>query len=105
MGVYDESVISEAARRIRRAAPGAIVTVFGSHARDDAGAQSDLDLLVVEPEVANRARESVRLRRTLRGMDLFVDVVVVSASDAERLRGERNHVVATAMREGRVLAA
>lgn len=103
--MYDESVIEEAARRIADAAPGAQVILFGSHARGEAREDSDLDLLVVEPTVDDAPREEVRLRRTLRGLNLFADVVVVSASDAERLRGVPSSVVGTALAEGRVLAA
>jgi predicted nucleotidyltransferase len=40
-------LIEEAARRIRAAAPGAQVILFGSHARGEA----HVDLLVVEPTV------------------------------------------------------
>jgi predicted nucleotidyltransferase len=52
------------------------VILFGSHARGEAGPQSDLDLLVVEPAVDDPVKESVRLRGTLRGLDLFAGVIV-----------------------------
>jgi predicted nucleotidyltransferase len=103
--VFDTSVIEEAARRIYAAAPGARVILFGSHARDEAREDSDLDLLVVEPVVDDTAREEVRLRRALRGLGLFADVVVVSATDAQRLRDVPSSVVGLALAEGRVLAA
>lgn len=86
--MYDETVIEEAARRIRDAAPGAEVILFGSHARGDARADSDLDLLVIEPTIAESPREEVRLRRALRGLGLFADLIVVSAAEASRLRDE-----------------
>ena len=103
--MYDDGVIMEAARRIRDAAPGAQVILFGSHMRGEARQDSDLDLLVVEPVVEDAAREEVRLRRALRGLGLFADVVVVSATDAARLRDVPYSVVAVALAEGRVLAA
>ena len=40
--------------------------LFGSYARGDAREDSDLDLLVIEPRVDDRAKEMVRLRRVLR---------------------------------------
>jgi predicted nucleotidyltransferase len=104
-GMYDSGVIEEVGRRISAAAPGSRVVLFGSHARGEAHASSDLDLLVVEPEVADAAREEVRLRRELRGLGVFADVMVVSEVDAERLRGVRSTVVGRALDEGRVLAA
>ena len=36
--------------------------LFGSHARGEARPHSDVDFLVVEPEVANEAEESVRTK-------------------------------------------
>ena len=41
------------------------IILFGSQARGDADAGSDIDLLVIETEVPNRAAEMVRLRRLL----------------------------------------
>jgi predicted nucleotidyltransferase len=103
--MYDDGVIEAAARRITAAAPGARVILFGSHARGEAQEDSDLDLLVVEPEVEDAASEEVRLRRALLGLRLFVDVVVVSEADVGRLRGVPSSVVGIALSEGRVLAA
>jgi predicted nucleotidyltransferase len=82
--MFDEDVIAEAARRLSAAAPGAQIILFGSHARGDAGPDSDLDFLVVEPAVEDVVAESVRLRRTLRGLGLFADIVVVSVARRAR---------------------
>jgi predicted nucleotidyltransferase len=56
--------------------PQARVILFGSHARNDANPESDLDLLVIEPEVENAAMESVRLHRTQRGLGIPADVAL-----------------------------
>lgn len=61
----DEKLIAEAGRRLSEAAPDARVILFGSHARGDAKPGSDLDLLVVEPELKSRRAEFVRLREAL----------------------------------------
>ena len=56
-----ETLIAEAGRRLCKAAPpGTRVILFGSHARGQAGRHSDLDFLVIEPEVENTVAESVR---------------------------------------------
>jgi predicted nucleotidyltransferase len=104
-GVIDEATIAEAGRRLAEAAPGARVVLFGSHARGEAGPRSDLDFLVVEPEVADVAAESVRLRRALRGLRIAADVVVVSERDVEDWRDVRGSLVHAALADGRVLAA
>jgi uncharacterized protein len=81
--MIDEATINEAGRRLLDAAPaGTRVILFGSHARGEAGRHSDLDLLVIEPNVQNAAEESVRLRRTLRGLLHAADVIVASEQRA-----------------------
>lgn len=104
MQVIDETVIAEAGRRLAVAAPDAQVILFGSHARGEATPGSDVDFLVVEPEVANEAEESVRLHRTLRDLRLPADVIVVSRDYAERWREVRGGLVHAALSQGRVLA-
>ena len=99
----DDTLIAEAARRLAAAAPGARVILFGSHARGEAGPHSDVDFLVVEPEVSNEAEESVRLLRRLRDLRLPADVVVVSRRYAEDWRDIRGGIVHAALSQGRVL--
>ena len=60
------------------------MVLFESQARGDAGADSDYDLLVVEPSVEDRVRESVRLRRELRGLGVSIDLVVMDEDTANR---------------------
>jgi hypothetical protein len=47
--------------------------------------------------------ESVRLRRTLRGLGVPIDVLVFDSEDAERRLAVRGTVVERALREGQVL--
>jgi uncharacterized protein len=102
--VIDADVIDQAARRIVAAAPGARVILFGSHARGEAGPDSDVDLLVVEPHVADRFGEIVRLQRVLAPLRLPADVVVVSEAHVEEWGGVHSTMLHDALREGRVLA-
>lgn len=103
--MVDQAVIEEAGRRLARAAgDSAQVILFGSHARGDAGDQSDLDFLVVEPDVKNEAEESVRLSRELRDLRIPVDVVVVSRGYVDAWRNVRGSVVHSALGHGHVLA-
>lgn len=104
MQAVDETLIAEAGRRLAAAAPDPQVILFGSHARGEAGPNSDVDFLVVEPEVANEVKESVRLHRTLRDLRIPADVIVVSRDYAERWREVCGGLVHAALSQGRVLA-
>jgi predicted nucleotidyltransferase len=103
--MFSEAVIAEAARRLVSAAPGAQVILFGSHARGDAKPGSDLDFLVVERKVEDAVVESVRLRRTLRGLGVFADVIVISVQEAEEWRDVRGSLIHAAFADGRAIAA
>ena len=86
-----DDLIDEAARRITAAAPGARVILFGSQARGEAGPDSDVDLLVVEPSVDDRFAEIVRLQRVLAPLRLPADVVVVSEAHVEEWGDVHRH--------------
>jgi len=90
-------------RRIReRFAPIRIV-LFGSRARGDAQPGSDVDLLVVLPEVPNSRKAAVDIRRALSDIPLGKDVIVTSP-DEIALRGDViGSVLRSALREGSVL--
>src|SRR5206468_10242998 len=96
-----EAVILEAVRRVLAAAPDAEVVVFGSHGRGSAQEGSDLDLLVIEPQVRSRQDESVRLSDVLRPMKIPVDVIVVSRKTFEEWADTPGTVIYEAAREGK----
>ena len=63
----DATTTQAAIRALSEAAPpDTQILLFGSQADGTARADSDLDFLVIEPTVEDRAREMVRLRRSLR---------------------------------------
>ena len=83
------------------------VILFGSHARGDAGTDSDVDLIVVEAEPfgsgRDRRAEAVRLWRALAGFRVPKDILVYSHDEVDYWRDSLNNVLARALREGRVL--
>lgn len=80
------------------------VILFGSHARGEAGPDSDVDFLVIEPVVENRLEEWERLRRSLRDFPMPVDIVVMDEKRAGRRAKVPGTMVHQALRDGRILA-
>lgn len=66
---------------------------FGSHARGSATPRSDIDVLVIKPEVENTELESVRLMHAVRDLRLPVEIVVVSEREAAEWRDVRGSLV------------
>ena len=100
--MIDEETISKAANLLLRTAPkGSKVILSGSHARGDADRHSDLDFIVVEPEVENRFEEMVRLAEILRPLRLPVEILVHSAERFEYWRDTPNTVIYRAIKEGK----
>ena len=94
---------SEAVRRIVEAAQPRKVVVFGSQARGEGTEDSDLDLMVIMDHVESQVRESVRLRRLLKGLIMAVDVLVVSRGKYDYWCDTPGNVFYEAKHEGRVL--
>jgi uncharacterized protein len=101
-----QEVIEMAGRTLAAVAAEPVkIVLFGSHARGDAGPDSDFDFLVVEREPEDRHAEMVRLGRALRPLKVPFDVLVVSESYAEDWGGVEGSMVHAALTEGRVLHA
>ena len=83
------------------------VILFGSRARGDAAADSDVDLIVVGSASfgpnRNRDFEETRLWRALARFHVPKDILVFSRDEVDYWHDSLNHVLARALREGKVL--
>jgi len=79
------------------------VVLFGSHARGEAGDDSDVDLFV-EMETEQRPPERAIEVSAIFGLRRWpLDVVVYTPSEVERLRGVRGTLLSIIEEEGKVL--
>jgi predicted nucleotidyltransferase len=96
------SWVDDVTARIFERSEASKIVVFGSVQRGDDGPDSDIDLLVVLPQVSRRHDDAVRVLRVLRDMPVPIDLIVIDEASLE----ERSHepgLVRVALREGRVL--
>jgi predicted nucleotidyltransferase len=102
MAVADQ--LDEIVRRLVAAYQPERMYLFGSHARGDAGPDSDFDLLVIVPDDAELNRRRSRLAyEVLRGTGIAADVIVWIRDYFERRRVVPASLSATIDREGRLL--
>ena len=103
----DELLLQRMTASIVEVADPEQVILFGSRARGDAETDSDVDLVVVEAEPfgpgRDRGAEEIRLWRALAKFHVPKDVLVYSRAEVDYWRNSLNHVLARALREGKVL--
>lgn len=97
--------VQVAVERLVAAAHPKQIILFGSRARGDADARSDVDLLIVKENVTNRYEELVELDRSLAGLTIPVDILLVSEAEFEERAAQPGTVEHVARDEGRVLYA
>ena len=101
-GTPDEQMLADVTQSIVEAVNPERIILFGSAARGEMRAKSDLDVLVVKGGDHFRAvsrRIYLRLPRKRRA----VNVVVATNEDIDRHRDAPYYLIRTALREGRVL--
>ena len=103
MSVLESTTIAKITELLVEAAKPRRIILFGSHARGDAAADSDIDLMVVERGVTDRIAEMVRLRRALLPLDVGVDLLVVAEDHFNYWQHTPGNIYSEAAIEGRVL--
>ena len=78
--------------------------IFGSYIRGKTDENSDLDILVVTgDEIDNMRKESVRIRRELKGIGMPMDILVVTESCLDELAEAPGMIYREALRNGKVV--
>jgi len=102
MGI-DDTLTHELVRRILTAAKPDRIILFGSAASGAMTRDSDIDLLVVEPQPGNPRDASVKIRRALGEVGYPVDVIVISTERFEETKNIFGGIAYPAHKFGRVL--
>lgn len=102
-----EEILSDMVQAIVREVDPERIYLFGSRARGDARADSDMDLLIVESGPFstdhNRWQEIKRVRRALSPFRIPKDILVYTADEVTKWQYTVNHIIARALREGKLL--
>jgi predicted nucleotidyltransferase len=97
----DPFILEKIVQRIVTCAHPEKIILFGSGARGNMGPDSDIDLLVIKEGEFDAGAITDEIYMNLIGIGQAVDVVVVSAVDAERYRDSPYFIVYPALLEGR----
>ena len=95
--------VSEATRRMVSVANPQTVLLFGSAARGEMDADSDLDFLVIVQPPVHRRKLAQEIYRNLHGLPVAVDVIVVTSEDIERYGDKVGTILPIARSEGKVV--
>ena len=96
--------INEAVKTLVREGKPRRVILFGSAATGKLHMNSDADFLVVTgADVPSPRKESVRLRRALRGLSMAMDILVVSEARLKSLADVPGLIYREALKTGRVV--
>ena len=93
----------EIVRRVLTVANPDRIILFGSAATGQMTRDSDIDLLIVEPEAANRHEESVKIRSAIGDISFPVDVIVINTERFEATKDIFGGIAYPAHKYGRVL--
>ena len=81
------------------------IILFGSHARKEAGPDSDVDLLIVMDFQGSKLKKIVELRGSLGDVSVPVDILLTKPEDFAWRREVVGTIEWPAFREGKVLYA
>jgi predicted nucleotidyltransferase len=101
----DQQILNEIIHRIVEVAHPDKIILFGSAARDQMDADSDVDLLVIKGGNFHRGRLTEEIYMNLFGVGQAVDIVVVTPEDVERYRDSMALIIRPALEEGKVVYA
>ncbi|MBU0701754.1 nucleotidyltransferase domain-containing protein [bacterium] len=99
----EPTMLQEIIKRIRDFCPEKII-LFGSYGYGKPTIDSDIDLLIIKNNVESKRKESVKIRKELRGFKKPFDIIVTTTQEFEFYSNKWiNSVFAEAKRKGIVV--
>lgn len=89
--------------RIRDVFDPVRIILFGSNARGEARSDSDIDLLVVLPDIRNKRQTSIAIRRILSDLPVSKDIFVTTPEEIDRRGNMVGDILRSALSEGKVV--
>jgi predicted nucleotidyltransferase len=102
MGI-DESLAREIVRRVISVCQPDKIIVFGSAAAGTMTEDSDIDLLIVDPDPRDQRQTYLRIRNALRGMGHPFDIVFIGTQWFEQSKNVIGGIANPAERHGKVI--
>jgi predicted nucleotidyltransferase len=81
------------------------IILFGSHARGEAGPDSDVDLLVVMPVKGSKRAKQLAIRAAVHDVQISKDIVVSRTEEFQWRKDTVGTIEYPAVREGQILYA
>jgi predicted nucleotidyltransferase len=79
------------------------IILFGSHARGEATADSDIDLLVIFSELSNQRELTIAIRTALSDLPIAKDIILTTPQEIAEYGHLVGRVLRPALREGKIL--
>ena len=102
MGI-DEQIVREIVQRILSVTKPDKIILFGSAATGDMSRDSDIDLLIVEPDIHDQRGEYVLIRKALWDIDYPFDIVFISTDWFEQSKDVVGGIAHPASKYGKVV--
>ncbi len=103
MVYIDQNILNAVRDRLVEGFQPQKIVIFGSVARGQNDARSDLDILVICPVGGSRRQLMIQMDRSLRGLELARDILILTPEEFDRDKDIPGTIARPAWKEGILL--